>query len=324
MQKNNILLLIFLVTLFSSCQSIETSAFDLHITPQASLPIGRAAASSFVVDEKAYVLFGRKDKRDGYLSDFLEYTPAKNTWAKLTDIPCKGRVQAVAEVVDNKAYVGLGFNGRVYNEASYLRDFWMYDPADSTWTRKADFPNKMTNAGISFAHETYIYVCSSYYDTSTRNLYRYCTKNDKWEECEQIPIAARFGGVGIKNQERFFWGMGFNSEMLGDWYEFYPETQTWKTRAKIPQKGRVFHSAVAFNNEILIMGGRFWGGTETREEFYEEIFGYNIDTDEWTLRGYLPNGGCENMITFTVNNKSYFGLGENAKGEIRNDLYCIE
>lgn len=61
--------------------------------------------------------------------------PANDSWVKVADFPGQtGRSGAVAFVMGNKAYVGTGYNGK-----DRLKDFWEYDPATNSGTRKADF-----------------------------------------------------------------------------------------------------------------------------------------------------------------------------------------
>ena len=46
---------------------------------------------------------------------------------------------AVAIATDSLIYIGLGFNGHAYNEASYLRDWWQYNPLTEEWKQLQDY-----------------------------------------------------------------------------------------------------------------------------------------------------------------------------------------
>ncbi len=318
-----ILLCILGTALSTACSRLDEPKAPLQIEQKASAPGIRAAATAFVIEQKAYVLFGRNRGRGALLKDFWVYDSQTDSWSTLPETPLKVRALGMAAVVDGKAYVGLGHNGKAYDAPSYLRDFWMFDPSDSTWVRKADYPNHNTNAAQYFAQDHYIYVHFGFFANFTSDMHRYDTLTDTWEECKNAPFTKRTCGASATADNRHFAGFGYRTFMMSDWYEYLPDSDSWIERSKAPQKGRSSLSALSLGKDIYILGGRYFGGTETREEFYEEILRYDTTQDRWSLAGYMPNGGRENMVSFTIGNKAYFGLGENGKGELQNDLYCF-
>ena len=290
-------------------------------TQKSSLPIGRASASSFVYEQEAFVLCGR-DSDGRLLHDFWQYNANFNEWRALPDLPFKARVKAVAEVVDGYAYVGLGFNGKVYVDTAYLRDWWRYDISTASWMRCADFPSINSDVCVSFVNETDIYVMFGFYNGFTGDVYKYATTTDTWSHCTTANAYERAGAVGCTNGERFFAGTGYNTTNMNDWWEFYPETEQWIRRADLIGRGRVFASAVAVEQRMFVIGGRYFGGSLTTGLLYNDLLEYDVVLDAWSLKGYLPGGGRENMITFSINGQGYFGLGEDSNGFILNDLYC--
>ncbi len=87
----------------------------------------RAFASSFVIGENGYVVGGvnsgsNKRRRDAYV--FHNSSDGIGSWAPVDSFPGKGREQAVAFTIGNKAYYGTGWDG--YDDV--MSDFWEYDP----------------------------------------------------------------------------------------------------------------------------------------------------------------------------------------------------
>lgn len=324
---NQKLLLAFLVSLLglTACQRVEEPPF--FISKQcASIPVGRASAAIFVIDSTAYVLAGRSESGNtGRLNDFWMYDAHVDSWVDLGTLPFAARVKPIAEVVNGKAYTGLGFDGVLYDDTGYFRDFWMYDPQTEEWARKADFPVARTAAASSFVHKQFIYVLYGTFETTlTNDIYRYDTELDKWEFMGAAKLPLRSAAVAVAYGDRFFSGTGYRLRSLSDWYEFFPESNRWEKRKPIPGKGRLFSSAVAGKKVIYVFGGRNFAGTETGELFHETIYSYVVDSNHWNVVGNIPGGGRENMISFSIGNSIYFGLGENKDGEILNDLYRWE
>lgn len=318
--RTYIFLILSGVALFA-CKPLEPEN-PVTFTACSSLPRGRASAAAAVLDGKAYVLCGRTGvKTTGYLNDFWQYDPQTDTWTELARLPFKARVKAVAASCDGKLYAGLGFNGRVYVDSCYLRDWWCYDPVTATWERKADFPTRKTDGAVSFVAGKCIYVGLGFFDGFSSDTYKYDTETGEWTKCGDGKIYARMAATGCSVGSRCFAGTGFNTYNLNDWWEFVPKTEEWHKKSSLPGRGRVLATSTAVNNCIYVIGGRFFGGTETREEFYDGLMEYDVNSDTWRLRGYLPNGGRENAISFCIDGKGYFGLGADKNGAVLNDLY---
>ncbi|MFO7257897.1 MAG: IPT/TIG domain-containing protein [Bacteroidota bacterium] len=87
----------------------------------------RALATAFSVGGAGYVIGGLRQNflPNGLLNDVWRYDPQSNTWTSLGDFPGVPRVNAIAFVIDNKAYYGTGYNAG----SNYLEDFWEFDPS---------------------------------------------------------------------------------------------------------------------------------------------------------------------------------------------------
>jgi N-acetylneuraminic acid mutarotase len=323
---------IFLLLL--SCNSAEESPYPELILQNENLSLipARATAVSFVIGNNAYIALGRTAGHGsaGY-TDIWEYNINTKTATAKADFPGTGRVGAIAEIVDGKAYIGLGFNPEkgVYDATSRLDDFWMYDATNNTWTQKASFP-KRTNgetspvvASVSFVYQKWVYVITDFDTYSfSKEVWRYDTQNDKWEQLKSFPGRHRTGAVLCNNSQRYFFGTGYVVDNMNDWWEYFPATDSWKERKPLPDKGR--YNAVAFSvdNRFFVSAGRRFGGTLTDGIMYDDILEYDADKDVWYKRGKLPTGGRENAIAFVLNHKAYIGFGEN-EGLIYNDLWSF-
>jgi N-acetylneuraminic acid mutarotase len=329
--------LFILSIVFVSCIDTVDSPYP-NILPQSiQIPEGleRATASSFVINNKAYITLGRQGtKGSAGLTDCWEFDPENNTWTRKSDFPGKGRVGAIAEVVDGKAYIGFGFNSgsSVYGEDTVaFPDLWMYNPENDSWTRKADFPKRTPDMDApvascsSFVYKQWIYILTlSVKNYLYKDVWRYNTQTDKWEQMSDFPGGELVSvAVSCTDGVRYFYGTGYSGVNSNEWWEYFPETDTWKQRKSMPDAGRINALAFSVKNRFFVATGRRWGGTLTTGFLYNDIMEYDAIKDVWYKRGTIPTAGRENALAFVVGNNAFIGFGETDKVRF-NDLWKFE
>ena len=219
------------VLIFSllSCNEAENSPYPaISFSKQPTFQNSeRATASSFVINDRAYVLLGRNNNNPVRgLRDCWEFNPSTNLWTRKADFPSVGRVGAIAEVVNGYAYVGFGFNpdkGVFSNDSTIFSDFWRYDPVLNYWTRLADFPvaeyggiAPLTSCA-SFTYQKWIYILGlSAKTTAYGHVWRYNTEDNSWERMKDFAASGRGGAVSCSDGEKFFFGLGYRTNCLSD------------------------------------------------------------------------------------------------------------
>lgn len=293
----------------------------------APMPSPRACATSFVVENDAYI-FGGRDSAGTYLNDLWRYNTDDDTWHNLGETPLESRVHATAGVYDGMVYIGLGFNGKYNNRDSYFTDWWRYNPATNTWTELEPFPAGTTARTICLVGDGELYVGYGFCWTYERDMYRYDIAEDSWafidvhldRKAFTFPTRS-FGGVGATCQRRYFAGTGFRINSLNWWGEFLPDGQ-WLKRKDVPGK-RTTAACAATEDFVYVIGGSYFGGVNTDGRVLSDIQQYDPQTDTWQHVGNIPCGGRTNHVAFHVDKRVFVGLGENEDIQVCGDLYCI-
>jgi N-acetylneuraminic acid mutarotase len=331
--KTHLFIIVSLISLVS-CNELLVSPYpEIVLTKVETVAVSaRANASSLVIDGKAYILFGRPEIYETVaFNDCWQFTPETKDWVRKVDFPGVGRVGAIAEVVNGKAFVGFGYRGDgggVYgSDSTILSDFWMYNSLLDTWERKADFPrtaydNKPPlNSCSSFTYQKWIYIIGLYNGKSYPNeVWRYNTENDQWERMNDFKGSARSAAVACTDNTFYYFGLGYNRTYRSDWWQYFPATDTWKEMASIPGKGRVNATAFVVDNRFFVAGGHYISGTLTGNKYFDEILEYDRAANKWYRIGQIPTGGRENALSFVLNHKAYLAFGESQK-EVYNDLW---
>ena len=323
--RSKSLLLYILLLLFIGCTRYEPKADVLECD---SIPVdfSLSSARSVVYNDSVFIFFGRNDKglskkiyvaHVDNLSEFKEY-----------DLPIEPRVSAILALYGNKVYMGLGSPNRKNSVLTYYYDWWSYNLETHELDSLARFPGVDPNAAISWVDvdNDIIYTAFGYiYRPSEcfhQNVYAYYIKENHWELiCSDGNKKRTLAAAGNLNG-RYFVGCGFNTFNLNDWWEFLPENRQWIRRADTPSKGRIFSSTAVNDNELYLIGGRYWGGTETSMYLYKDIIVYNADVDEWYSLGNMPLGGMENTVAFFAKGKLFWGLGQISDGSYVKSFYC--
>ena len=324
MLKNKWIYILLVGLIGVSCQrDVELKPIDL--IECSSMPEPVAAGCSFAYAGEVYIFGGRTN--DGVRTNRLwKYTPSTDQWTSLGEAPIKARVSCSACVVGERVYIGLGYNGPIHNDVSYLRDFWAYVPSTNDWTKLADFPANATVKNCLFASNGAIYAVYGFFRQFTQDVYRYDIVKDKWEKVDvrainHVPRAMDI--VGVTCQNRHFLGTGFNHGSLRFWAEWSPENQQFLPRKQILGMGRNAASCCATDEYVYLIGGRHYGDTLTTGFFYSSIQRYTPKEDKWEYVGEMPYE-AENMVVECVGGTIYVGMGENPKGIIQNYWYKIE
>lgn len=308
----------------SGCDEV-TSPYP-EIIPEAKKEapdVAIACGTAFTIDNTAYITLGRKASYRGLSTDCYAYNPEEDTWTPRSDFPGAARVFPVSAVVDGKAYVGLGYNYKgVYNDSAYMRDFWMYDPVDDSWSRKADFPAFSSNHAASFVYNDEIYVIHGFgSDAFNRRCWKYAPNTNEWTQLADFPGYPRTSAVVCTDGSRIFSGTGYGTWNENDWWEYYPDSDQWRKKKKMPDSGRINALAFSLNNRFFVATGRFFAGAHTGGHLKSDIMEYDAGKNVWYHRGDIP--ARENAVCFIINNRVYIAFGEN-EDNILSDVWSFQ
>lgn len=137
--------------------------------------------SGFSLADGGYVLEGGPGNPSapvsGPYSEVLwKYNAANDSWQKRAPLPVRDFVSAVVFSIGNKAYAALG---RFYDgdtPPAAREDFWEYDPAQNTWTKKADTGGgqRLLSTGFAAGGKGYIGLgTGDYYEELMNDFWEY-------------------------------------------------------------------------------------------------------------------------------------------------------
>ena len=316
MKLKPLIIAISMIACLSSCIEYEPNAPMLDVETW-DMPMGLSSSNSVVWNDTLYILFGREGQRPSSAKP-LGYAISLNdpTIVRKFDLPMSARVKAAGVLVGSKYYFGLGFYGEIYNDPSYLTDWWCYDFSTRQLKRLADMIAHDTDGAIVWAKDdSKIYLSLGYDSWCSQRTYRYDIPTNSWTIVSENSIRnIRFGALGGCVNGRSFSGAGCMTEMFNDWNEYNYKLNRWEKRQAMPSAGRIFAATAVARNEIYVLGGRYFGGTETDEHFYNSIIVYHIATNSWQVLGLMPEA-AEQQIAAYHRGYLYWGLGQDANGQ---------
>lgn len=310
----------------SACERYEATDVDLFHTDSWDVEFSLASGNCVVYNDTLYVLFGRGEEGSAEVpSTKFRYAAMKDLENFIEgDLPIKPRVNATTILVGDKLFMGLGFRGRVYSGVSLLRDWWVYDFSTKQLIRLSDFPTNDVIAPVVWFDNNYIYTLFGYNSNFSKSVYRYDMYEDRWElYSETSDPWLRADALGVRIGDSIYFGGGCAAEMRNDWWRYDWVGNEWYKCSSMPYNGRIFASSVAVGDNVYVLGGRYFGGTETREHFYETIISYDTKSDNWSIVGRMEQA-VENMIAWEYEGDLYWGLGQKQDGSFVKKIYRRE
>jgi hypothetical protein len=238
--------------------------------------IGRYGASAHSMNGKIYVCFGYDNMRV-CRNDIWEYNPKNDTWTEKAELPGQARYSAAGFVIgDSVLYIGTGTYG---NSSDYLFDFWMYNPAKNTWTRKSDFQGLKRQDAASFSINGKGYLGSglSGLNNPTRDFWKYDPVTDVWSAIQSLPEEnATLVGFNIGAKGYLGGGTGsFPYSYTNHFLEYNPDTDTW-TQAKPLNNAIPRYAGIGFS-----IGNVGYFGTGFNEgNFFSDFWAFDSEGNE--------------------------------------------
>ncbi len=113
----------------------------------ADFPVPRVAGIGFSINDVGYAGCGVDASMATISDQMYKYNVATNSWSAIAPIPGPSYIGSVF-VLGNYAYAGMGICDVYPNYA-----VWRYDPAGNSWSRMADYPDKINcwDEGVGLA-----------------------------------------------------------------------------------------------------------------------------------------------------------------------------
>jgi N-acetylneuraminic acid mutarotase len=234
-------------------------------------------------------------------------------WKRSSEFEGVGRTEAVTFTIDNKVYVGGGYDG-----TNRLNDFWEFDQTTGTWLRKADFPGVARNSAVAFSVNGKGYVGTGVDDNDTKlkDFWEYNPTTNTWTRKADFAGTGRYNAVGFNISNKGYIACGYDGNYLKDLWEYDAASNTWLQKASLAGSKRSEAVAFVYNNKAYVVTGINNGSYLTDFWVYDpatntwsEKRKINDATDESFDDDYDDNIRRANASVFIMNNKAYLTCG---------------
>ncbi len=275
-----------------------------------------AAETDYYIRSYATIRYEDGRELTGYNPVVLHVKTPKeqNRWEIVkSNYPGKPRIDGVKFIIENKAYVGLGFDG-----AFALKDIWSFDYNTLSWSAIAVFPGKSRYGAVAFVLDGIGYVALGVDNDGNylKDCWAYDPKigtDGKWYQVSNFP------GIGRKNALAFvlndadgkpkaYIATGVNgSNYLIDVWKYNPEYDSWLNNETDLNNIQIREKAIGFtigNYAYIGFGKR---NNEELKDFYK------IDPQYFTWQTVspdFPGKARHGAVAFSGIEGFYIGGGE--------------
>lgn len=296
------------------------SAQDYWLQKDTVNGAAKSAASSFVIENRAYVVAGTDDFE--YKRKMYSYRADQNDWDNEVSLGGDegdglARIGATSFALlhegQTKGYVCMGQTQTI----AFMNDLWEYDRSTEAWTQKANFTGAPRREAVSFVIDNKAYVGTGSSAAGLRNdFYVYDPSNNSWEQVSDFAGTARRAAVGFSMDAYGFVGTGDNGTLCQDFWMYNPQTDQWIQKANFPGSARSGACGwAAF--PVCYLGT----GEDAAHTFHNDLWEYNYFLNSWTQRANLPGPGRKNAVAFYLDGWGHIATGYN-DGVFLDDLWA--
>jgi len=206
-------------------------------------------------------------------------TTLVGNWIKRSEYEGVARSSAASFVIDNKAYVGTGYDG-----TDRRQDFWMYDVDQNQWTNKQAFPGVARNGAVGMAMAGKGYVGTGYDGINKLNdFYEYDPVANSWARKADFAGTARYGAVSFALKDKGYIATGYDGNWLKDNWQYDPTSNSWKQSQSLNSGKRTDASAFVIDNKAYVCMGTANSTAVT------DFYAFDGDAQTWTTLNSIAN-----------------------------------
>jgi len=242
-----------------------------------------------------------------FLSSFLSVNGQVMSWIPKSSFSPGNRYAPHGFSVGSSGYIGGGLFYDGSNVIS-MNDLWEYDANSDTWTQRASLPASGRYAASSYQVSGNGYVLLGYNQSSyLSDHWKYDPVMNQWSQLPAFPGSPRYTGTSfvIGNIAYIGMGKGSGSNYFNDFYSYDITNNSWLSIASLPGLPRQNPVGFAHLSKGYLLGGV---REDTGINFYE-LWEYEPFGDFWSYKSSYPGSSSFGHMTFTYNNKRYFGCG---------------
>lgn len=153
-------------------------------TKKADFPgLTRVYGAAFESGGKLYFGFGEKDFNSVKYNDIWVYDPATDQWNTFMDVPIAARSHLTAVTVGDKVYVGFGYDNSTSQSNRNMKDVWIFDPANKSWTELSiPFAGQVASSWMS----VFAINGKAYFLAMGNGMWEYNPANLEWTSKKHI------------------------------------------------------------------------------------------------------------------------------------------
>jgi len=234
-------------------------------------------------------------------------------WVSKSDLDGVARSEGVSFVINDKAYVGTGYDGNVR-----LNDLWVYDATNDFWAQKASLSGTARSSAIAFTTAGKGYVGTGFDGINKlKDMWAYDPTGNTWVQKNDFGGSARYDAVAFAISDKGYVSTGFDGNYLKDFYQYDPTADTWTLQPGFGGTKRMAAVAFVHDNKGYIVTGSNNGTV------VNDFWQYDPSSSAWTELRKITNVSTEsyddnytdivrsNAVAFLVGDKAYISTGEN-------------
>jgi len=336
MKKNCLFLLLIFVTpfiLFSCKKSDDTTTLVgnwTYISDFVGTP--RSGAVTFTIGDTVYVGLGYNSTVTGdvskYLRDFYKYDYKKNQWTQIDSIPAEagGRSDALAFSVNNRGYVGTGWDGD-----NRLNDFWEYNPTGNPhWRRVKELSTRLQN-GVAFTLGSNGYVGTGLNSNGAKigNFWKFNPPTSdidpgSWVQIENIPFIRENAVAFVMNNKAYVVTGDNNGQYLNSFFSYDPDNGWVKLREISNVSSDTYddsYNIIRSNAVAVVANGKAYLTCGATSGVRSDTWEYDPTSDTWVQKTPFEGSARSKAIGFSINNQIFVTAGSNGGNGYFGDMW---
>ncbi len=264
----------------------------------------RDDASTFTINSQVYCGLGMNAGFSCTL-DFKIFDLNTETWTNGISLPAGNERQ----YANGFSHNGFGYIfGGISSNATYLNDFWKFNPVNSTWNSLPDLPSLGKAGAVSFLINDTVYVIGGKTNGGiiSNEVWAFDLIQEQWIQKGNLPIDGIWRGVGFSWNNQGIIGLGKlnGGNMNTGFYQYLPDSDSWQLINQFnlePTTYSTFSQIGKF--------GFIYGGMLENQSYSNQFLRIDLETWETSILTDFPAAARRGGVSFAGSNDFYITTG---------------